>query len=86
MQLFLDFEDQQNELIIGTLAVLSIFLILFLYFKRQVVEQKTLYEKSYIKQTAQEFEQNKQQLTQYHIQKLQEDPKFKEWKSQSKNI
>ncbi|CAD8087216.1 unnamed protein product [Paramecium sonneborni] len=86
MSLILNFEECQNEIIVGTLAFFSIFLILVLQLKKQCAEQKTLYEKSYIKQSPKEFESNKQYLTKYHIQKLKENPKFKEWQSQSKNI
>ncbi|CAD8151755.1 unnamed protein product [Paramecium octaurelia] len=88
MSLFFFFEDQQNEIIVETLIFISIFLVLTLQlikFKQCAKQQqKSIYEQSYIKQSPSEFEQNKQQLTKYHIEKLQENPKFKEWQESSK--
>ncbi|CAD8060999.1 unnamed protein product [Paramecium primaurelia] len=86
MSLFFVFEDQQNEIIIETLVFITICLVLILQLTkfRQCTKQKTIYEQCYIKQSLQEFEQNKQQLTKYHMEKLHEDPKFKEWQQSSK--
>ncbi|CAK73125.1 unnamed protein product (macronuclear) [Paramecium tetraurelia] len=86
MSLFFFFEDQQNEIIVETLIFISIFLVLtFQLIKfKQCTQQKSIYEQSYIKQSPSEFEQNKQQLTKYHMEKLQENPKFREWQESSK--
>ncbi|CAD8161935.1 unnamed protein product [Paramecium pentaurelia] len=86
MSYFFYFEEQQNEIIVGILVFLSICLVVILQLSLQSAKQKIIYEQSYIKQSVVEFEQNKQQLTKYHIQKLQQNPKFKEWQSYSQNI
>ncbi|CAD8173271.1 unnamed protein product [Paramecium octaurelia] len=83
MPYFFVLEDQQNEIIVGTFVFISICLLIMLWFQKQSAKQKLIYEQSYIKQSLLEFEQNKQELTKYHIEKLCENPKFKEWQSQN---
>ncbi|CAK86248.1 unnamed protein product (macronuclear) [Paramecium tetraurelia] len=86
MSYFFLLEDKQNEIIVGTLVFISICLFILLWFSKQSAKQRSIYEESYIKQSLLEFESNKQQLTKYHIEKLCENPKFKEWQSQPQNI